>query len=133
MKKFIFVIFLLALVTSVFSQSEKTLRTLGVTTKETWVNSNSKTKYLETLEKFDKEGNLIEEIKYTLEKSIRKHSKWTYNENSDKLTETIYDGSNKIISRIEYTYDGKLRASRKEYNEKGKLISWKTYMYEFTK
>lgn len=129
MKKIIFICLFFLLVSPLFSQSEKTIRSMGITSKETWVNIDPKNKYLETLEKFDAEGNLVEEIRYSTDKSIKKHYKWTYNENNDKLTEVEYDSSNKIISKIEYTYDGKLRTSRKEYNEKGKLVSWKTYKY----
>ncbi len=129
MKKIIFMCLFLPLVIPLFSQSEKTIKSMGITAKETWVNIDTKNKYLELLEKFDSEGNLVEEIKYNTDKSIKKHTKWTYNENNDKLTEIEYDSSNKVISKIEYTYDGKLRVSRKEYNEKGKLISWKTYKY----
>jgi antitoxin component YwqK of YwqJK toxin-antitoxin module len=115
------------------AQSGKEIKKLQITTKETWNNTDSKSKFLETVEKFDEEGNLIEEIKYNPGKSIRKQTKWTYNENNDKLTETEYDSSGKVTSKKEYTYEGSLRTSRKEYDEKGKLVSWEIYKFEYAK
>lgn len=115
------------------AQSEKLIREMQIVSKETWNYTDSKSKFRETLEKFDKEGNLIEEIKYNPDRSIKKHTKWTYNENNDKLTETEYDDKGQVISKKEYGYEGRLRTSRKEYNEKGKLESWKIYIFEYAK
>lgn len=121
------------MISPVFSQSGKEVKAKQIITKETWDYTNSKSKFLETVEKFDKEGNLIEEIKYNPDRSIRKHTKWTYTENNDKLSETEYDEKGQVISRKEYEYEGSLRISRKEYDEKGKLISWKIYKFEYAK
>jgi antitoxin component YwqK of YwqJK toxin-antitoxin module len=133
MKKLFLLIMILAGCLIINAQSGKEIKKLQITTKETWNNTDSKSKFLETVEKFDEEGNLIEEIKYNPGKSIRKQTKWTYNENNDKLTETEYDSSGKVTSRKEYTYEGSLRTSRKEYDEKGKLVSWDIYKFEYTK
>lgn len=130
------VLFLILIVTggyNIAAQSGKEVKAMQIVTKETWNHTNSKSKFLETVEKFDKEGNLIEEIKYNSEEDVKKHTRWTYNENNDKLTETEYDEAGKVISRKEYTYEGSLRTSKKEYNEKGKLVSWKIYKFEFAK
>jgi antitoxin component YwqK of YwqJK toxin-antitoxin module len=133
MKKLFLLIMILAGCLIINAQSGKEIKKLQITTKETWNNTDSKSKFLETVEKFDEEGNLIEEIKYNPGKSIRKQTKWTYNENNDKLTETEYDSSGKVTSRKEYTYEGSLRTSRKEYDEKGKLVSWEIYKFEYAK
>ncbi len=113
-----------------YGQSEKTLKSLGVSNKETWRHTGTNTKYLESLEKFDDNGNLVEEIEYESDKSIKKHTLWTYNSNNDKTTETELDASGKTVSKTVYEYNGKLRTSKKVYNEKGKLISWKSYNYD---
>jgi antitoxin component YwqK of YwqJK toxin-antitoxin module len=133
MKKLFLLIMILAGCLIINAQSGKEIKKLQITTKETWNNTDSKSKFLETVEKFDEEGNLIEEIKYNPGKSIRKQTKWTYNENNDKLTETEYDSSGKVTSKKEYTYEGSLRTSRKEYDEKGKLVSWEIYKFEYAK
>jgi antitoxin component YwqK of YwqJK toxin-antitoxin module len=133
MKKLSLLILILAGCMIINAQSGKEIKKMQIITKETWNNTDSKSKFLETVEKFDEEGNLIEEIKYNPGKSIRKQTKWTYNENNDKLTETEYDSSGKVTSRKEYTYEGSLRTSRKEYDEKGKLVSWEIYKFEYAK
>ncbi len=115
------------------AQSGKEIKSMQIVKKETWNQTDSKSKFLESVEKFDKEGNLIEEIKYNPDRSIKKHTKWTYNENNDKLTETEFDEKGRVISTTEYKYEGSLRTSRKKYDSKGKLISWKIYKFEFSK
>lgn len=133
MKRFLLLILALSGSLIMSAQSGKEIRTMQITSKETWNNTDSKNKFLEMVEKFDKEGNLIEEIKYNPDRSIKKHTKWTYNVNNDKLTETEFDADGKIESKTEYEYDGKLRTSKKDYNEKGKLVSWKVYKYVYEK
>jgi antitoxin component YwqK of YwqJK toxin-antitoxin module len=115
------------------AQSGKEIKAMQIVSKETWNYTDDKSKFLETLEKFDKEGNLVEEIEYNPDRSIKKHTKWTYNGNNDKLTETEFDEKGRVISKTEYKYEGSLRTSRKKYDEKGKLISWKIYKFEFAK
>lgn len=133
MKRILFSIIILSGCLMLSAQSEREIKAMQIVEKETWNYTDSKSKFLETLEKFDKEGNLIEEIKYNPDRGIKKHTKWTYNNNNDKLTETEFDDSGKIISRKEYEYEGSLRTSRKEYDEKGRLKSWKIYKFEFAK
>jgi antitoxin component YwqK of YwqJK toxin-antitoxin module len=133
MKKILFFILILSGCLILSAQSEKEIKSLQIVKKETWNYTDSKSKFLETLEKFDKEGNLIEEIKYNPDRSIKKHTKYTYNNNNDKLTEIEYDDTGKIISRKEYEYEDSLRTSKKEYDEKGRLKSWKIYKFEFAK
>jgi len=133
MKKVLFLIWILSGCFIINAQSGKEIKAMQIITKETWSHTDSKSKFLETIEKFDKEGNLIEEIEYNSYRSIKKHTKWTYNANNDKLTETELDEKGRVISKTEYKYEGRLRTSRKKYNEKGKLISWKIYKFEFSK
>ena len=133
MKKVLFLIWILSGCFIINAQSGKEIKAMQIITKETWNHTDSKSKFLETIEKFDKEGNLIEEIEYNSDRSIKKHTKWTYNANNDKLTETEFDEKGRVISKTEYKYEGSLRTSRKKYDEKEKLISWKIYKFEFAK
>jgi hypothetical protein len=132
MKKYSILLFLVFSCFVLKAQSEKEIKTLGIKTKNVWVNLNEKSKYLESTEKYDSNGNVLEEIKYEKDKSIKKHVIWTYNSNNDKLTETHLDASGNTIKKIVYEYNGSLRIMKKEYNEKNKLVSWKTYTYEMT-
>lgn len=133
MKKVLFLVLILSGCCIISAQSGKEIKTLQIVTKETWNYTDEKSKFLETIEKFDQEGNLIEEREYNPDRSIKKHTKWTYNGNNDKLTETEFDEKGRVIAKTEYKYEGSLRTSRKKYDEKGKLISWKIYKFEFTK
>lgn len=116
------------LIVSAQSDEEKSLN--GVISRETWENADGKTKYISSVEKYDVNGNVIEEVKYEKDKSIKKKIVSTYNSDNNKLTETEFDKDGKLVQKFVYEYDGKFRVSRKEYNEKDKLVSWKTYTYE---
>lgn len=115
------------------SQSKKEIKDLGIISIKTVSHINEKSSYIEKIEKYDAEGNLIEEIKYYPDKSIKSHVCWTYNKNNNKFTEIHYDKNDKIIKKTEYQYNEGLRTSKKEYDEKGKLTEWKTYEYTLEK
>jgi len=133
MKRILFSIFILSGCLVLSAQSERKVRATQIVKKETWNHTDNKSNYLDGIDRFDKEGNLIEEIKYHSDGSIKEHFRYTFNENNDILTETEYDDSGKVISKTENVYDGLLKISKKEYNEKGKLVSWKVYKYEYAK
>ncbi|MFO7656971.1 MAG: hypothetical protein R6W78_07880 [Bacteroidales bacterium] len=113
------------------AQSDDERRIIGIVSRESWENADGKTRHLTSVEKYDQNGNKIEEIKYSKEKSIKKRIVCTYNSNNDKISETEYDESGKQVQRIIYEYNGNLRVTKKEYDEKNKLVAWKTYEYKY--
>ncbi|MBN2214061.1 MAG: hypothetical protein JW723_07445 [Bacteroidales bacterium] len=133
MKKFLLSLLVLSVCLFVSAQSERKVRATEIVAKEIWNHTNSKSIFLEGIDRFDEEGNLIEEIKYNPDGSIRKHFKYTFNENNDILTEIEYDASGRVIYKTEHVYEGLLKISKKEFNEKGKLVSSKVYKYKFSK
>ncbi|NJK86362.1 MAG: hypothetical protein HC906_10730 [Bacteroidales bacterium] len=130
MKKVIVSCMLLVLGLVAFSQSASKIKSNSIQSKNIWVNKSATDKYLESTEKYDVNGNLLEEIKYEEDKTIKSHKVWTYNANNDKLTETELDKDGNILKKTVYEYNGVLKISKKEYNEKNKLVEWKTYTYE---
>ncbi|MBN2612244.1 MAG: hypothetical protein JXB00_11855 [Bacteroidales bacterium] len=115
----------------VSAQSDDERRVSGIISRESWENADGKTRYLTSVEKYDANGNKVEEIKYDKDKSIKKKIVCTYNSNNDKISETEYDESGKQVQKIIYEYNGNLRVTKKEYDEKNKLVSWKTYEYKY--
>lgn len=130
MKKHIILIVAFFICCTLHGQSEERVKETGIKTKNTWTRVSSSVKYLAMVEKFDSKGNLIEEIDYTKDKQIKTHFVWTYNSNNDKLTETELDASGNVKKKVIYEYNGLLKISKKEYDSKNKLVSWKEYTYE---
>ena len=112
------------------AQSSKQVREQGIQSTTTFLVDKSGNKTKDETEVFDKEGNTIELIEYNPDGTIKKHFKYTYNQNNDKLSETQLDPKGKLVKEIKYEYNGKLRTSRKEYDEKSRLTEWKSYEYQ---
>ena len=123
-----------------FAQSKKDVKENDIksSTENTTVVENGKeTFYKDTYTAFDKSGNMIEEIIYNPDGTVKKRhtmkydklsgknkmeeveyegkdgliiSKkhtWTYNLDNDKTQELTYDGSGKLIRKEIYTYSNK--------------------------
>lgn len=116
------------------AQSRKNVKEYGIITRteyeEDYENSNGKA-YKEEFTKFDKEGNVIEEVKYESNGNIKEKTTYVYNKNNDVTREVRYDKNNQIEKTIEYTYDGELKTSKTVYDNKGRIITKKTYEYTF--
>jgi len=85
-------------------------------------------KYKDTEQYFDERGNLIEDISYKQGK-IKKHFKYQYDPDNNKIKEEEFDASGRIIETSEYKYDEGLRTEKNVYDSNKKLKSKKTYQY----
>ena len=113
--------------------------------------------YLESTEKYDKNGNRIELIEYKSDGDIKRFNKFEYNDNGkviyeqhiDPITkkpkETIeftysegdglikevhYNNKLQLTQTVVYTYENHLKTEKKTTNSTGKVIESKTYTYE---
>ena len=106
--------------------------------------------------RYDKNGQIIEQIDYDKNGKIKTKTITKYNNLEDKNEETIFDGNNKQVLREVYKYDADgekseewhyddkdelvsksiytvkngLKIERKMYDTKGKLIQTKKYAYQ---
>jgi antitoxin component YwqK of YwqJK toxin-antitoxin module len=84
---------------------------------------------LDSEEKYDAKGNVIEEIEYK-DGKIDKHMVYEYDSNNFRIKETEMDGSKpKKISEIKY--ENGLRKEKLTYDLNKKLLSKKTYTYKY--
>jgi uncharacterized protein YkuJ len=98
--------------------------------------------YKDTFTGFDKNGNTVEEIKYSKDSSIKKRQTSEYNKDQNKTEEDEYDSNGNIKKKhiytynangdkiLEITYDSNGTISKKEayeYNDKGLKIVKKIY------
>ncbi|MDQ3049540.1 MAG: hypothetical protein M3Q95_01510 [Bacteroidota bacterium] len=144
----------------VFSQSKKDIKKYNIkSTTVTVVDlaGGKEVSHIETVEKYDKDGNVTEDLEYNKNGTFRKNEIRTYNKageityeakydekgvllyklvttynvNNDKLTEQKTDGSGKIILWIKYGYDSMGdKIFELELDEKGKTLKKSMFTYD---
>jgi hypothetical protein len=85
-------------------------------------------KYKDIEQYFDSRGNLVEDITYKQGK-IKKHFKYQYDSENNKIKEEEYDPSGRLIESSEYKYENGLRTEKYVYDPNKKLKSKKIYQY----
>jgi hypothetical protein len=85
-------------------------------------------KYKDTEQYFDARGNLLEDITYKQGK-IKKHFKYQYDSDDNKIKEEEFDPSGRLIESSEYKYENGLRTEKYVYDANKKLKSKKIYQY----
>jgi hypothetical protein len=77
---------------------------------------------------FDSRGNVLEEINYKQGK-VKKHFKYQYDSDGNKVKEEEFDPSGRLIESSEYKFDKGLRIEKIVYDSNKKIKSKKTYTY----
>jgi hypothetical protein len=133
MKNFLLTSLLVLIYISAYSQKPKEIKEMNLKTKTTWVTEKKGKKELnyKALElRYDKDGNLIQEIVFNPKGDITKNISYQY-ENERKVRELRHDPEGKIILRIEYVYSrSKSLSEIQYYNEKNELIKKEQFIYE---
>ena len=133
MKNVIFIILILALSYSVYSQSRKDLKEENVSKRVEWrykYKNGKEQKTKESVRYFDKNGNRIESIEYDKEGKEKKHVKTTYNDNNDPLKIVYFEADGSVKKIVKYKYEGKLKTEKRVYNSKKELKTKKVYIYK---
>jgi len=153
------VIFLISF-SPALSQSRKEIKKYGLRSVSTSTTINIAGKqhtYTDSFERFDREGNIIEEVVYNTDgtikkKEVRKYNKagklleeskfaekgilvskqiLLYNSANDKISEQLLDGSGKIKEWIKYGYnDLNEKIYENQLDETGKVIKKSVYTYD---
>lgn len=157
---FSFIVVLSINMIHVYAQSKKDLKDAGVASRtETTVVTKKGTtvQYVESVEKYDENGNKLEVIEYSSNGDISQYVQYTYNdkgkvikevklnpaskqpnstiesiysEDGKLITENYYDKTNQLKKTVDYAYDGNLKISKTTKNASGKIVETKTYTYE---
>lgn len=139
MKKYLTLIIVMLCSASLLGAQELDPATLAkrdarrnLTVKEWNTDAKSKTRWLDRLTTYDKEGRKIEEIEYA-SYGQKWRETYEYGENGRITKEVEYDDRNKPvrIRKYEWNADG---TKKKQYNyaPNGKLLSIKVFEYIFT-
>jgi hypothetical protein len=141
---------------SLVAQSKKDIRKNSVKAITEIVVEGTKS-HKELFQRFNKKGNVVEEIEYDNTGKVKNSKKTDYNKENDKIEEVKFDANgkqkerqsykydmdgekieeatynekNELINKSIYSYNAKgLRKDKKTYDAKGKLTSTKIYQYE---
>jgi S-adenosylmethionine hydrolase len=134
MKTLIFLLSLCLLTTSLFSQSRKKIRELGIESiteiKVDYEDSNGK-EIMRFVTVYDEQGNVIKEVDYDKTGKLTEIITYEYNEDNDKTKEVRYRPNKKPYKTLTYKYENGLVSERDEYDESNRLVSKKKYIYKY--
>jgi hypothetical protein len=86
---------------------------------------------LESYEKYDAEGNLLEIKELNNKGEVKLWQKFVYDEEGNVVEEIFLDAKGRVESKEKSIYSDGLRIEKQFYNKKDKLVKRKVYEYEF--
>ncbi len=86
---------------------------------------------LESYEKFDEQGNLLEIKELNNKGEVKSWQKYVYDEEGRVVEEIFFDSKGRVESKEKSIYSDGLRIEKQFYNKKDKLVKRKVYEYEF--
>ncbi len=102
----------------------------SVSIYETNVSDKKAKPVLESLNRFDEAGNLLEILEKDKNGVVTLHESYAYNSDGQKSVEIQYEPDGKVKKKNVFKYSDGLRSERLTYDKNGKLISQRKYVYE---
>jgi hypothetical protein len=118
----------------VMGQDAETIRDKKIasrTVQEYFLEQGLNKPVVESIEKYDEDGNLLEIQEFNSKGELKLWEKYSYNEEGDVLEAQFFNARGKLESREVNVYSDGLRTEKLFYNNKEKLVKRKVYEYEF--
>ena len=134
-KKNLAILIMLLLAGSLSGQTKKIIRSKGIvsnTTLEYFIEEGMDEPVVETVEKFNKDGELVEIQEFNKRGEVRLWEKYTYDADGNLVEEVFLDEKGKISTTEKNIYKDSLRVEKQYFNAKGKLFKKKVYEYEYS-
>jgi hypothetical protein len=115
-------------------QSKKTIKEKKIasrTVQEYFLEQGMNKPVIESIEKYDENGNLLEIKEFNSRGELKLWETYTYDGEGNVVETQIFNARGKLESREVNVYSEGLRTEKLYYNNKGKLIKQKVYEYEF--
>ena len=115
-------------------QSAKTIREkkiASVTVQEYFLERGLDKPLIESVEKYDENGNLLEIKEYNSKGEVKRWEKYSYNEDGKVVETQFFNARGKLESKEINVYSDGLRIEKQYYNNREKLVKRKVYEYEF--
>jgi len=116
------------------AQGRKTIKNKKIgsqTVYEYFIEEGMKDPVVEKIEKYDSDGNLIEQKEFSKEGDIKKWKIYSYDSNGNNTEEITMDMRGKVEERIVYIYKDDLIVEKKYYDHKDRLVKRKEYKYTY--
>lgn len=127
------VIFLLVSGTAM-GQGKKTIREkkiTSITVNEYFIEEGMDEPVVESIEKFNEEGDLVEIQVFNKKGDYKRWEKYVYSDDGELVEEIFLDEKGRITETEKNIYDGDLRVEKQYYNNRGDLYKKKVYTYEY--
>ena len=125
----------LALISApLIGQSGKTIREKKIvsrTVHEYFLDEGMDEPVIESIEKYDAEGNLLEIKEFNSKGDIKLWEEYSYDEDGNVVEARFFNARGKLESKEINVYSEGLRVEKLYYNNKDKLVKRKVYTYEF--
>jgi hypothetical protein len=105
----------------------------SVSVFETNVSDKKAKPILESMNRYDESGNLLEILEKDKNGVVTLHESYEYNSEGQKSVEIQYEPDGKIKKKNVFKYSDGLRSERQTFDKNGALISQRKYVYEFNK
>jgi hypothetical protein len=127
-------IVLLSVAVSSMGQSAKTIqekKISGRTVYEYFVDEGRDEPVVESIEKYDEQGHLLELKEFNRKGEVKRWEKYAYDADG-KVVEEAYLNAKGRVERTEKTkYSEGLRIEKQFYDKRGRLYKRKVYEYEY--
>lgn len=127
---------ILILPTACFGQTRKEIREHGissVTVEEYFIEEGMNDPVVESIERYNKDGDLVELKEFKKTGEVRKWEKYAYDEDGNLVEEVFLDEKGRVVTTEKNIYNGGLRTEKLFYNDRGDLFKKKVYQYEYRK
>lgn len=117
-----------------FGQGRKTIREKGivsVTVQEYFIEEGMKDPVIESIERYDEEGELVELKEFNSRGEVKKWEKYGYDEEGNLVEEVFLDPKGRIERTEKSIYEDGLRVEKQFFNNRDKLYKKKVYEYEY--
>ena len=88
---------------------------------------------VESIEKFNEDGEVIELQKFNKRGEVTRWEKYSYDEERNLIEEVFLNGRGKITRTEKSIYKEGFKVEKHYFNERDKLYKKKVYVYEYSK
>jgi hypothetical protein len=117
-----------------FGQKKDEIQEKGIASKtvqEYFIEEGEDKPVVESIEKYNKKGDLIELQEFNRLGEVKRWEKYDYDAVEQLVEEVFLDSKGRISRTEKNVYEDGLRVEKSYYNSRGKLYKKKVYEYEY--
>ena len=134
--KCLFTFFLIVVLTgSLYGQDRKDIRDKGIksiTINEYFIEEGLDEPLVESIEKYNEEGEVIELQEFNKRGDITKWEKYIYDEDRNVIEAIFLDAKGKVTRTEKFVFEDGFRVEKHYFNARDKLYKKKVYVYEYS-